>query len=282
LRKTKVCLTHRIQLIPVPDWVSSLKRRPETESESRKIGFTKATLQWNTGKQAETKPADKPKDKPLTKIKRAFFGRPPPDASAEGSETTAVESTPEPVFQLADLNVDFPTGKLSVVSGPTGSGKTAVLTGLLGEMELIEGHSYLPKQPTQVDAQTGLRNSVAYAAQTPWLQQKSIKDNILFGEEFDEKRYEDTLDACALVPDLDILEDGDQTEIGAKGVSVSGALEGVYTNDRFLSVVVKKLELLLPVQCTLTHSMSFLTIHSPLSIPIPPNISSTSASEVHS
>jgi ABC-type multidrug transport system fused ATPase/permease subunit len=212
--------TLRPRLILVPDWVSSLKRRPETESESRKIGFTKATLQWNTGKQAETKSADKPKDKPLTKIKRAFFGRPPPDAaSTEGSDTTAVESTPEPVFQLADLNVDFPTGKLSVVSGPTGSGKTAVLTGLLGEMELIEGHSYLPKQPTQVDPQTGLRNSIAYAAQTPWLQQKSIKDNILFGEEFDEKRYEDTLDACALVPDLDILEDGDQTEIGAKGVS---------------------------------------------------------------
>jgi ABC-type multidrug transport system fused ATPase/permease subunit len=216
-----VPVTLRPRLILVPDWVSSLKRKPETESESRKIGFTKATLQWNTGKQAESKPADKPKDKSLTKIKRAFFGRPPPDAATtEGSDTTAVESTPEPVFQLADLNVDFPTGKLSVVSGPTGSGKTAVLTGLLGEMELIEGHSYLPKQPTQVDPQTGLRNSIAYAAQTPWLQQKSIKDNILFGEEFDEKRYEDTLDVCALVPDLDILEDGDQTEIGAKGVSL--------------------------------------------------------------
>jgi ABC-type multidrug transport system fused ATPase/permease subunit len=216
-------LTKRSRLMAVPDWVSSLKRKPETESESRKIGFTKATLQWNSGKQAETKPVEsKHADKPLTKIKRAFFGRPAADAapSTEGSETTAVESTPEPVFQLTDLNVNFPTGKLSVVSGPTGSGKTAILTALLGEMELIEGHSYLPKQTTQVDSATGLRNSVAYAAQTPWLQQKSIKDNILFGEEFDEKRYEATLDACALVPDLDILEDGDQTEIGAKGVSI--------------------------------------------------------------
>jgi ABC-type multidrug transport system fused ATPase/permease subunit len=282
LRKMRVCLTLWIRLILVPDWVSSLKRKPETESESRKIGFTKATLQWNTGKQAETKPADKPKDKSLTKIKRAFFGRPPPDTSTEGSETTAVESTPEPVFQLADLNVDFPTGKLSVVSGPTGSGKTAVLTGLLGEMELIEGHSYLPKQPTQVDPQTGLRNSVAYAAQTPWLQQKSIKDNILFGEGFDEKRYEDTLDACALVPDLDILEDGDQTEIGAKGVSVSSTLVEIDTNGRSRSVVVRKLESLLPVLCTLTHSTSFLTIRSLLLIPIPPNISSTSVFVVHS
>ena len=208
----------------VPDWVSSLKRKPETESESRKIGFTKATLQWNSGQQADSKVAEvKTQDKPLKKIKRAFFGRPTPDAApstSTDSSETAVEATPEPVFQLADLNVEFPTGKLSVVSGPTGSGKTAILTALLGEMELIEGHSYLPKQTTQVDHETGLRNSVAYAAQTPWLQQKSIKDKILFGEEFDEKRYEATLDACALTPDLDILEDGDQTEIGAKGVSL--------------------------------------------------------------
>jgi ABC-type multidrug transport system fused ATPase/permease subunit len=200
----------------VPDWVSSLKRRPETVSGSKKIGFKGATLKWNSGKPAEVKAVDaKPADKSITKIKRAFFGRPAPTPEP----TEAIDTAPsEPVFQLADLSVDFPTGKLSVVSGPTGSGKTAILIGLLGEMELVTGHSYLPKQTTQVDKETGLRNSVAYAAQTPWLQQKSIKDNILFGEEFDEKRYEDTLEACALVPDLEILEDGDQTEIGAKGV----------------------------------------------------------------
>lgn len=186
-------------------------------SESKKIGFKGATFQWNTGKSVDTKPAAaKPTDKPFARVKRAFFGR--GTASTENTESTAVASTPEPVFQLADLSVDFPTGKLSVVSGPTGSGKTAVLTALLGEMELLHGHSYLPKQTTQIDAETGLRNSVAYASQTPWLQQKSIKDNILFGEEFNEDRYEATLEACALVPDLDMLEDGDQTEIGAKGV----------------------------------------------------------------
>jgi ABC-type transport system involved in cytochrome bd biosynthesis fused ATPase/permease subunit len=189
-------------------------------SESRKIGFKDATLQWNTGKSGEDKPAEpKAKDKPLTRVKRAFFGRPATAQNTEPTDGAADAAPPDPVFQLTDLTVDFPTGKLSVVSGPTGSGKTAILTALLGEMELLHGHSYLPKQTTQVDSATGLRNSVAYAAQTPWLQQKSIKDNILFGEEFDEDRYEATLEACALVPDLDILEDGDQTEIGAKGVS---------------------------------------------------------------
>jgi ABC-type transport system involved in cytochrome bd biosynthesis fused ATPase/permease subunit len=118
---------------------------------------------------------------------------PASSSSSEGS--TAVEP---PVFNLSNLNVDFPIGKLSVVTGPTGSGKTACLTALLGEMELLEGKSYLPKNPTAVDESTGLRNSVAYGAQTPWLQQKSIKENILFGEELDQERYEATLEACAL------------------------------------------------------------------------------------
>lgn len=84
------------------------------------------------------------------------------------------------------------------MTGATGSGKTAILTALLGEMELLEGKSYLPKDTMTVDKDTGLRNSVAYASQTPWLQQLSIKNNILFGEEYDEARYEATLDACAL------------------------------------------------------------------------------------
>lgn len=86
-------------------------------------------------------------------------------------------------------------------------------------MELLNGSTHLPKYTQQVDKR-GLRNSIAYASQTAWLQQKSIRENILFGEKMDEKRYEDVLEACALVPDLDMLEDGDQTEIGAKGVSL--------------------------------------------------------------
>ena len=123
---------------------------------------------------------------------------PAPSSPTSTDGTTAV-NTPEPVvFNLINLNIDFPIGKLTVVTGPTGSGKTGILTALLGEMELLEGNSWLPKETTQVDPQTKLRNSIAYGAQTPWLQQKSIKDNILFGEEYEEDRYEATLDACAL------------------------------------------------------------------------------------
>ena len=169
----------------MPDWVSSLKRNPYAKDRGpSKIGFENATLRWNTGQVTE-KTDDKAK---------ATTNQPPSPSSSD--QSTVVN---EPVFQLAGLNADFPIGKLSVVTGPTGSGKTAVLTALLGEMELLEGKSFLPKDPTTIDKESGLRNSVAYASQTPWLQQLSIKNNILFGEEYDEARYEATLDACALL-----------------------------------------------------------------------------------
>lgn len=65
-------------------------------------------------------------------------------------------------------------------------------------------------------------HSISYAAQTPWLQHRSIKENILFGHPYDERRYNEVVECCALLPDLHTLEDGDMTEIGARGVSLSG------------------------------------------------------------
>lgn len=60
------------------------------------------------------------------------------------------------------------------------------------------------------------KGSTAYVAQQAWIQNASVKDNILFGKEMDEVRYDEVLEACALKPDLDILPDGDLTEIGEK------------------------------------------------------------------
>jgi ABC-type multidrug transport system fused ATPase/permease subunit len=92
---------------------------------------------------------------------------------------------------------------------------------LLGEMTLLDGRIIMCKDPSTVD-EFGLMHSISYAAQAPWLQHRSIKDNILFGYPPDEERYQAVIDACALRPDLEVLEDGDATEIGARGVSLSG------------------------------------------------------------
>ena len=69
---------------------------------------------------------------------------------------------------------------------------------------------------------SNLFHTISYAAQTPWLQHQSIKENILFGSPYEEERYNEVLECCALLPDLKILEDGDETEIGVRGVSLSG------------------------------------------------------------
>ena len=78
----------------------------------------------------------------------------------------------------------------------------------------------LPTQSTPTT--TPLTHTISYASQTLWFKHQSIKLNILFGSPYDPSRYAAVLDACALRPDLRILEDGDETEIGARGVSLSG------------------------------------------------------------
>ncbi|KAJ7047568.1 P-loop containing nucleoside triphosphate hydrolase protein [Mycena alexandri] len=139
-------------------------------------------------------------------------------STAEPSESAAVEE--ETRFELRDISVSFPEGKLTCVVGPTASGKTALLLALLGEMTCFPGTQVNPPKSSRVD-ENGLMRSISYSAQTPWLQYATIKDNITFGFPFDEERYKSVLEACALLPDLAILPDGDRTEIGVRGVSLS-------------------------------------------------------------
>jgi len=114
-------------------------------------------------------------------------------------------------FQLRDIDITFSKGDLNLIVGPIGSGKSSLLLALLGEMRLINGSFHLPRQ-----------NGIAYVSQTAWLQNATIRDNILFGNEFDEERYWKVVEACALKLDLDMFEAGDRTEVGEKGITLSG------------------------------------------------------------
>ena len=90
-----------------------------------------------------------------------------------------------------------------------GSGKTSLLLGVLGDMPRLAGRVVL-------------RGEVVYCAQEPWIQNMSLKDNILFGRPFDESLYKDVLACCALSADLEQLAAGDSTEIGERGINLSG------------------------------------------------------------
>uniref|UniRef100_A0A8C5VSM2 Multidrug resistance-associated protein 1-like n=1 Tax=Microcebus murinus TaxID=30608 RepID=A0A8C5VSM2_MICMU len=110
---------------------------------------------------------------------------------------------------LKDLNIKIPEGALVAVVGPVGSGKSSVLSAILGEMEKLTGV-------------VQRKGSVAYVSQQAWIQNCVLQENILFGSVMQKQFYERVLEACALLPDLEQLPNGDQTEIGERGVNISG------------------------------------------------------------
>ncbi|XP_075573889.1 ATP-binding cassette sub-family C member 2 [Pelecanus crispus] len=110
---------------------------------------------------------------------------------------------------IRDVTLDIMPGSLVAVVGAVGSGKSSLVSAMLGEMENIKGH-------------INIQGSLAYVPQQAWIQNATLKDNILFGSELDEARYQQVIKACALLPDLELLPAGDQTEIGEKGINLSG------------------------------------------------------------
>ncbi|EIW78632.1 multidrug resistance-associated ABC transporter [Coniophora puteana RWD-64-598 SS2] len=161
-----------------------------------------------------------------------------------GASTPFAPSTPgtpgggqqQGKFVLLDMDLRFPAGELSLVCGKLGSGKTLLLLALLGEADVLAGQVVCPRSPPDSLAVYGpsgvnmegregewvVPGMCAYVPQSAWLRNASIKDNILFSLPYDEERYQRTLEACALIADLNILEDGDESEIGERGVNLSG------------------------------------------------------------
>ncbi|XP_029540811.1 ATP-binding cassette sub-family C member 3 isoform X1 [Oncorhynchus nerka] len=110
---------------------------------------------------------------------------------------------------LHNINLMVPQGSLLAVVGHVGCGKSSLVSALLGEMEKMEGD-------------ISIQGSVAYVPQQAWIQNATLRDNILFGKAYNEHKYRCCLDACALTQDLEVLPGGDLTEIGEKGINLSG------------------------------------------------------------
>ncbi|XP_017727202.1 PREDICTED: multidrug resistance-associated protein 1 isoform X3 [Rhinopithecus bieti] len=110
---------------------------------------------------------------------------------------------------LNGITFSIPEGALVAVVGQVGCGKSSLISALLAEMDKVEGH-------------VAIKGSVAYVPQQAWIQNDSLQENILFGRQLEEPYYRSVIQACALLPDLEILPSGDRTEIGEKGVNLSG------------------------------------------------------------
>ncbi|XP_069950148.1 ATP-binding cassette sub-family C member 4-like isoform X3 [Cherax quadricarinatus] len=124
------------------------------------------------------------------------------DLTAKWSEATEEDT-------LSEVSCSVKTGELLAVIGPVGSGKGSLLQAILGELPAKSGS-------------ISIRGKVAYASQEPWVFCGTLRQNILFGQPYDVKRYNEVIKVCALEQDLEQLPQGDQTMVGERGVSLSG------------------------------------------------------------
>lgn len=124
---------------------------------------------------------------------------------------------------LTGINLTVPHGRLIAVCGSVGSAKSSLLSGLLGDMEKVSGS-------------VNVHGRVAYVPQQAWIQNATLRKNVVFTSDDDdqgggqgggqgqdnERRYKEVIRACCLEPDIAILANGDETELGAKGINLSG------------------------------------------------------------
>ncbi|KAG3235885.1 hypothetical protein PI124_g19093 [Phytophthora idaei] len=110
---------------------------------------------------------------------------------------------------LSNINLTLDPQTLTVVVGAVGSGKFSLVNAILGEMKRVRGVREV-------------HGNVVYASQQAWIQNQTVRNNILFGEEYDANHYRNVVESYQLLPDFEMLDHGDQTEIGERGINLSG------------------------------------------------------------
>ncbi|EJU01052.1 ABC protein [Dacryopinax primogenitus] len=164
-----------------------------------------AEFRWETvftGEQQEDKEGSK-------KGKKNKADRELKEKEKEVAKDGDKERPPDEPFALRDVNLSIPRGQLVAIVGPVGAGKSSLLQGLLGEMRRTKGT-------------VTFGGAVGYCAQTAWIQNATLRENVLFGQSWDEDRYWKAIHDASLLADLEQLPDGDLTEIGEKGINLSG------------------------------------------------------------
>uniref|UniRef100_F1KQ57 Multidrug resistance-associated protein 5 n=1 Tax=Ascaris suum TaxID=6253 RepID=F1KQ57_ASCSU len=161
---------------------------PPAQDPSIAIQFKNASFTWDDKDQTTPSASEATERSPVV----------------EGEQTSA--SSP---FTLEEIDLTIKKKELIAVCGPVGSGKTALLNAIVGHMAQKEGS-------------LNVSGSVAYVTQSPWIQNLTVQGNILFGLPMNTSRYYRAITACELSKDLETMKAADQTEIGERGVTLSG------------------------------------------------------------
>lgn len=156
----------------------------------------------------QTKEEEKADAKAAKAAAKEESEKPALTSSGETTPDNISESSKEP-FKLHDLNATFGRNELVAIIGSVGGGKSSLLAALAGDMRKTTGEIVFGAER-------------AFCPQYAWIQNATVRENILFGKPMDRKWYNTVIDACALRPDLEMLPNGDATEIGERGITVSG------------------------------------------------------------
>jgi ATP-binding cassette subfamily C (CFTR/MRP) protein 1 len=192
-------------------WEISLEDAKKAEEKAAKEG----KQAWGKAKKPKTEKKAKTSEKNKTmdesgEEEKKSNGEATAESQAESK--TAEEKSPEKKkvdSVLKEISLNIKKGSLTAIVGSVGSGKSSLLSGLLGEMKKLQG-------------EVGISGSLAYCPQQAWIQNATVKQNILFGLPYDEEKYRNAVKMCSLEHDIEILPSGDNTEIGERGINLSG------------------------------------------------------------
>ncbi|KAI8895406.1 P-loop containing nucleoside triphosphate hydrolase protein [Globomyces pollinis-pini] len=179
----------------------------ETVNDLLAVSIKDGSFKWEV---TENDPDSNNSNKPKPVIVEVKESSAPATSNAEVI-TESGPNVPESdkVFHLRNINLEFPKKSKIAIVGPVGSGKSSLLSAIIGEM-------------AKTDGTLGINGSLAYCSQQPWILTDSIRGNIVFNQVLDEAKLERIIVACGLDKDLELFPSGVMTEIGEKGVNMSG------------------------------------------------------------
>ncbi|SCV02438.1 LAME_0H00540g1_1 [Lachancea meyersii CBS 8951] len=184
------------------------------DDEKLALKLENASFEWENFEVEEAKEEANLKTQ-LDEAKLKSSNKKAPEKRSEDEESiikndsSSSSETPNVQFKgFNNLNFDIAKGELVIVTGAVGTGKSSLLSALSGFMRKISGNIY--------------KDGSLLLCGYPWVQNATVKDNILFGSPFDEARYNNVIRVCSLQADLDLLPAGDRTEIGERGITLSG------------------------------------------------------------
>ncbi|KAI9342571.1 P-loop containing nucleoside triphosphate hydrolase protein [Obelidium mucronatum] len=185
----------------------------ETEQElqdGNAIVWNQASFEWAGVKSAGVEPIEND-NKALSDTKETAGSKSNETLIANENDIDLKDLAPSTAtaFRLKGVDLKIKKGSLTIVVGRVGAGKSSLAQAIIGDM-------------IQVDGTAKSFGRIGYSPQAAWLQNASLRANILFGDTFDEQRYNQVIHCCSLTKDLELLPHGDQSDIGEKGVTLSG------------------------------------------------------------